>query len=46
MFLQASSLYERHLKVKVKLSHYMLWKCMGREEVWLLQILNLGTRWG
>jgi hypothetical protein len=33
-------------RAKVKLSRYMPWRLMGEEEVWLLLILNLGTRWG
>jgi hypothetical protein len=33
-------------KVKVKLSRYTPWRHMGGEEVQLLLILNLGTRWG
>jgi hypothetical protein len=32
--------------VKVKCSCYTPWRCLGWEEVWLLLILNLGTRWG
>jgi hypothetical protein len=32
--------------VKVKLSRYTPWWRLGREEVLLLPILNLGTRWG
>jgi hypothetical protein len=33
-------------KVKKKLSRYTPWRHMGGEEVQLLLILNLGTRWG
>jgi hypothetical protein len=33
-------------KKKVKVSYYMPWRHMGGEEVYLLFILNLGTRWG
>jgi hypothetical protein len=33
------------LKKKVKLSRYMPWRHMGGEEIQLLLILNLGTRW-
>jgi hypothetical protein len=32
--------------VKVKVSRYMPWRRLGGEEVKLLLILNLGTRWG
>jgi hypothetical protein len=32
--------------IKVKLSRYTPWRHMGGKEVWLLLILNLGTRWG
>jgi hypothetical protein len=41
--------YPSHLlkvKKKVKLSRYTPWRHMGEEEVQLLLILNLGTRWG
>jgi hypothetical protein len=31
---------------KVKVSRYMPWRRTGGEEVYLLLILNLGTRWG
>jgi hypothetical protein len=31
---------------KLKVSRYMSWRHMGGEEVSLLLILNLGTRWG
>jgi hypothetical protein len=31
---------------KIKLSRYTPWRHMGGEEVSLLLILNLGTRWG
>jgi hypothetical protein len=34
------------LRVKVKLSRYTPWRRFGGEEVLLLLILNLGTRWG
>jgi hypothetical protein len=34
------------LKRKVKLSHYIPWRHMWGEEVQLLLILNLGSRWG
>jgi BarH-like protein len=33
-------------ETQVKLSRYMPWRRMGGEEVYLLLILNLGTRWG
>jgi hypothetical protein len=33
-------------KSKIKLSHYAPWRRLGGEEVQLLLILNLGTRWG
>jgi hypothetical protein len=36
----------KKIKKKVKLSRYTPWKRQGWEEVWLLLILNLGTRWG
>jgi heme/copper-type cytochrome/quinol oxidase subunit 2 len=32
--------------VKVKQSRYTPWRRLGREEVWLLLILDFGTRWG
>jgi hypothetical protein len=32
-------------KVKVKQSRYAPWRRLGGEEVWLLLILDLGTRW-
>jgi hypothetical protein len=31
---------------KAKLSHYAPWRHLGEEEVLLLLILDLGTRWG
>jgi hypothetical protein len=31
---------------KLKLSHYMPWRHLGGEDVQLLLILDLGTRWG
>jgi hypothetical protein len=31
---------------KLKLSHYMTQRCLVGEEVWLLLILDLDTRWG
>jgi hypothetical protein len=36
----------RLVKVKVKWSRYTPWRRMGWEEVSLLLIFNLGTRWG
>jgi hypothetical protein len=33
-------------QLKLKLSRYTPWRHMGGEEVYLLLILNLGTRWG
>jgi hypothetical protein len=33
-------------KEKVKLSRYTPWRCFRGEEVWLLLILNLSSRWG
>jgi hypothetical protein len=33
-------------KLKLKLSHYTPWRRLGGEEVKLLPILDLGTRWG
>jgi hypothetical protein len=33
-------------KVKVRVSRYTPLRRMGGEEVYLLLILNLGTRWG
>jgi hypothetical protein len=32
-------------KVKVKQSRYTPWRRLGGEEVYLLLILDLGTRW-
>jgi hypothetical protein len=37
---------DQHKVSKVKLSRYTPWRHMGGEEVKLLLILNLGTRWG
>jgi hypothetical protein len=39
-------MYLFYIPVKKKLSHYTPWRHMGGEEVWLLLILNLSTRWG
>jgi hypothetical protein len=50
MYVLSSSLNPLHntykVKKKVKLSRYTPWRHMGGEEVQLLLILNLGTRWG
>jgi hypothetical protein len=35
----------KKIKVKVKVFRYMLGRRLGGEEVLLLLILNLGTRW-
>jgi hypothetical protein len=44
----SSSHYVAHpmIKVKVKQSRYTPWRRLGGEEIQLLLILDLGTRWG
>jgi hypothetical protein len=33
-------------KKKVKLSHYTPWTRLGREDLYLLLIIDLGIKWG
>jgi hypothetical protein len=39
-------LYFTPVKLKLKLSRYTPWRRLGEEEIQLLLILDLGTRWG